>query len=296
MHTKLELMNNIYYDKPYNSAHFFELCYCQQFTNVPWEFPEGRHMEFYAKAKNDYFMIFTTSRVTLADNTQTYTLNDFELLIWKPDGKQRITHYPHDKSSYYIFIFSGKCSEEILSSLNLKCNNIYTLTKKHVLPDFRKQISYISHELNSKEEKKYSSNIATSMFMEFLGLYSRNILTSQESENANIIKNITRFIDTNCTHKFDIDKIIKDTHLSRSTFYTLFKKHTGMSILQYINDKRLSIAADYMTILKYSVTEAAMVVGFDDPMYFGRLFKRKFKMTPTEYKKHYNDHNYIINS
>ena len=59
MPTKLERMNNIYYNEPYNSDNFFEIHYCQQFSNIPWEFPEGRYMEFYfaKKEKIDYAVV-----------------------------------------------------------------------------------------------------------------------------------------------------------------------------------------------------------------------------------------------
>lgn len=294
MPTKLERMNNIYYNEPYNSDNFFEIHYCQQFSNIPWEFPEGRYMEFYAQAKNDYFMVYTTSGMSIQNESQLYELNSHELLIWKPNGKQSITHHPSDKSSFYVFIFSGKCCEEILNSLNLKINQIYRLTRNQTLPDFSKQIGYIAHELRNKDNEKYNSYIASTMFLEFLGIYSRYISQSHDSENVNAIKSIKEYIDQHPQIKHNIEELIKSSHLSRSTFYTMFKKYTGMSILQYINDLKLSKAVDYMVLLNFSVTEAASVMGFDDPLYFGRLFKRKFKMTPTEYKKKHTVINHNI--
>ena len=294
MPTKLELMNNIYYDKPYNSEQFFELHYCQQFAHIPHEFPEGRRIDFYAKAENDYFMILTTSDATLETESTTFHLNIFDFLIWKPDGNQTIIHYPQDMSSFYIFIFSGTCCEEILTSLNLKINQIYNLTYNLNLPDFSKQIGYISHELNRIEEKKYNTYIASTMFLEFLGHLSRHRNDSHESDSFDAIKLSVKYINTYATKKLNINEIIKNSHLSRSTFYILFKEYTGMSILQYINDLKLSKAADYMTLLHYSATDAATVMGFDDPMYFGRIFKRKFKMTPTEYKKKHTTLNHLI--
>ena len=73
-------------------------------------------------------------------------------------------------------------------------------------------------------------------------------------------------------------------HLSEDRFNHLFKECLGLSPLQYINDLRLNRAMDLLKKGRCSTSEAAGMVGFEDYNYFGRIFRRKFGVTPTQVK------------
>lgn len=288
MSIKLDPLDNIYYENgAYNSDKFFELHFIQQYTYVPGLFSGVRKMEFSVPSGNDFFMLLSTGDILLENSTGAYNLKDFDFMLWQPHKMQYITMQPKPKTSFFVSIFSGTQCGELLQNLDLELNTVYSLITNENLPNFTKQIGYISHEL--KEHKKYCKTMASAMYWELLATMSRHRVTPVEIPNADAINQSIKYIISNVDKKIDLARLIRDCGMSRSTFYALFKEQTGMSPLQYINDTRLSKAADYMTLLKYSVTEAAMVVGFDDPLYFGRLFKRKFGMSPTEYKKKHSN-------
>lgn len=288
MTIQLDPLDGLYREEgPYNSGEFFELHYIQQFTYVPGFFSGVRTMEFSANSQNDIFMIFSTGNVSLENDTGRYDLKEFDFLLWRPRGIQNITMQPIIKSAFFISIFSGSEADKILERLDLEQDTVYSLIINEKLPNFTKQIGYITHEM--KEDKKYNNMMSSVMYIELLATLARFRITQTETPNTDLIDDALKYIIANISTRIDISRLVRDCGMSRSTFYALFKEQTGMSPLQYINDTRLSKAADYMVLLKYSVTEAAMVVGFDDPLYFGRLFKRKFGMSPTEYKKKHSN-------
>ena len=65
----------------------------------------------------------------------------------------------------------------------------------------------------------------------------------------------------------------------------VFKQETGLTPLQYLTDKRLENAANNLAMSggKGSISEIAYQCGFSEPLYFSRLFKRKYGVSPRSY-------------
>ena len=54
--------------------------------------------------------------------------------------------------------------------------------------------------------------------------------------------------------------------------------------MQYLEKIRMEKAAEMLVSGKYSVTETAGRCGYNDANYFARIFKRKYAMSPREYR------------
>ena len=65
----------------------------------------------------------------------------------------------------------------------------------------------------------------------------------------------------------------------------MFKKETGLTPLQYLTDRRLENAASTLSTYlgKGNISETARLCGFGDPLYFSRLFKKKYGVSPRSY-------------
>ena len=58
-----------------------------------------------------------------------------------------------------------------------------------------------------------------------------------------------------------------------------------MPPMQYILSIRIANAQNLLETTAYTVSEIAAIVGYDNPLYFSRLFKKQLGMSPTEYRK-----------
>ena len=65
----------------------------------------------------------------------------------------------------------------------------------------------------------------------------------------------------------------------------MFKKKSGKSVIEYINEVRINRAKSFLEKEDTSIGSIALLVGFGDINYFSRKFKALVGMTPTEYKK-----------
>ena len=72
---------------------------------------------------------------------------------------------------------------------------------------------------------------------------------------------------------------------SLSTVTRLFKKVTGRSFKQYQVNYRLELAADHLQSMpNHPVAEIALAVGYDDALYFSRVFRKQFNCSPSDYR------------
>ena len=76
-------------------------------------------------------------------------------------------------------------------------------------------------------------------------------------------------------------------HLNTSVYVAtrLFKETTGKNFKEYVMDKRMEYAGQLLKSTSYKVAEVACMAGFENAEYFSSLFKAKFGMTPTQYRK-----------
>ena len=101
-------------------------------------------------------------------------------------------------------------------------------------------------------------------------------------ENREMLKAIF-YLEENYLQDVDIDVLVKITNLKESQFRRKFKRLKGMSPIKYRNMLRINKAAELLKSGEYSVVEASMIVGFDDPNYFSRVFKTLLGQSPTQY-------------
>ena len=105
------------------------------------------------------------------------------------------------------------------------------------------------------------------------------------------IDRINELIDMNIDNdSFSIADMTATLGVSRSLLHVKMKTLLNMSASEYIRKKRLNKAC---TMLQngYSVSETAYSIGFSDPNYFSKSFKKEFNVTPSEYQNRKRDDN-----
>jgi AraC-like DNA-binding protein len=82
----------------------------------------------------------------------------------------------------------------------------------------------------------------------------------------------------------NIKLLAHELGLSYSRFRHMFAAHTGMSPHQYLLEFRLVRARSLLAETELSVKEIASQTGFEDELYFSRLFRQKLNITPSQWR------------
>lgn len=107
----------------------------------------------------------------------------------------------------------------------------------------------------------------------------------RDTKNFDRIKDVIKYIETNFAQQISIDEISGICGFSSSHFMKFFKNIMGCSFIDYLNDYRLSMASRMLVSSEDTVLSVAADCGYYNLSYFNRLFKRKYKLTPSEFRK-----------
>lgn len=128
---------------------------------------------------------------------------------------------------------------------------------------------------------------------DILESYIRMLLEKHTYKKSNVnplIENIKNYILSNLEFDINITHISKFFHYNKFYLGRLFKKETNININDYIKLKRIEKATKLLTNSNDSIINIANKVGFNNVTYFNRVFKSKYKITPTQYR-HLNKKN-----
>lgn len=99
------------------------------------------------------------------------------------------------------------------------------------------------------------------------------------------IETALEFFHRDISAPVDIDALARKACLSRSQFCLLFKQGTGFSPHQYIEERRLEMAAYYLRTTAQSIGEISEMVGFSNAFYFASRFRKRFGTAPSSYRR-----------
>ena len=95
---------------------------------------------------------------------------------------------------------------------------------------------------------------------------------------------VLSYINDHICMDIDLEELADIAFVTKTYLIRLFKKHFGISPLQYINQKKVERAQLLLITEDMLVKEVAAALGFLDYAYFTRMFKKSTGKTPQEYR------------
>jgi len=242
-------------------------------TDAPFETLnlEGRH--------DRYLMYIVTGSLEFISLKVTLTEGQYVLI--PPETPYRYKHTGGEEIKYLWVHFTGGDSGALPEYLGIKENTAVTVgvDEKLILTH-----SALLRELSALDEH-FDVGCAGCLY-EYLTRLGR--LTSRQSDPiANASKAIKRsvvYIRENFHKHITVSELSKRANLSESRFRVLFKEATGMSPIDYLTEFRIDQACRILTESDISIIRVSLLTGFEDPLYFSRVFKKRMGVSPKEYR------------
>lgn len=111
-------------------------------------------------------------------------------------------------------------------------------------------------------------------------------LWQQEDENCSAVLQVIRIMRSNYADKsLSVKSLAESVYLTPTYLSGLFKKRTGKTIGQYMTELRIEYSMKLLMDKQLKLYHIAEMVGYDDPNYYAKIFKRHVGMTPSEYRE-----------
>ncbi len=122
-------------------------------------------------------------------------------------------------------------------------------------------------------------------FMDKMREAVSNMTTGRMNHTNYLIKQAQGYIEENFHKDISLDDISRKLNISPYYFSKLFKEETGENYVEYVTERRMNQAKNLLKNADKSIKEICAEVGYSDPNYFSRIFKKYQGVTPTEYKE-----------
>lgn len=122
------------------------------------------------------------------------------------------------------------------------------------------------------------------VYMNELCMKEKHTLAAENVFFSEMVRSVSSYIDANIKEELSLDILAEYVHTSKYYFLRRFKEETGMTVHEYINNKRL-IKAREMLRENFTLTECWQESGFNDYTTFLRNFKKVFGVPPSAVSK-----------
>ena len=213
----------------------------------------------------------------------SYELKEREMMIYGP-GLYHSQSIASDKlCSYVTIIFDMENGQydSLLGKVFPYDKKIHTLIKTFIM-ESTSELPYMNRLMLCLLQE----TIIRLLQKDFIGVRAERPVTEvrQHYQDA-FLEKILAYIDENICKPMTIAEICRKFSLSRSSLQILFKENMDQSPKKYINELKMEKSRQMIYEGRYTISEIALMMGFNSIHYFSRAFTQRYGIAPSEYSK-----------
>ena len=206
------------------------------------------------------------------------------IVIFRPKELQKYEYYGKDKTEVYWIHFTGSDVKNILRKYGFPDNErIFPVgTSMEYERVFKRIIIELQRCQDNYEE------MLTLLLRHLLIIFQRELTREQVLKNEYLdheMDTAVTYFNENYNRDINIEEYATSKGMSVSWFIRSFKKFTGSTPMQFIVALRVNNAQVLLETTNYSINEISKIVGYDNQLYFSRLFHKLKGFSPREYRE-----------
>ncbi|MFD2670384.1 AraC family transcriptional regulator [Marinicrinis sediminis] len=117
-------------------------------------------------------------------------------------------------------------------------------------------------------------------------LLDSNARKPAQADQISLVDQMIHYVSTQYTYPVSIEQMAEDLGYHRAYLSRVFKKETGLTPVSFLQKVRVDKGRQLLRERRdLTIEQVAYSVGFEDPLYFSRQFKKHFGLSPTHYQQ-----------
>lgn len=176
-----------------------------------------------------------------------------------------------------VMIGIGGCYEGIQGARRSYYEAVFastTASSQHAISQFQHlELNLTQPLLHAKAEQFMFVQQAISLIQQ-----------EREKQTFSMMDAAARYIEQNYQRELSLEEVADYVHLNPYYFSKVFKQQTEETFIDYVTRIRIEHAKRLMSSREISLKEICYMIGYNDPNYFSRVFKKVTGITPSEYR------------
>lgn len=206
------------------------------------------------------------------------------MVLYRPKEEQRYYYYGVDQTEVYWVHFTGNNVKNIMRKYGMS-DDIHvffsgtSLEYKHIFLSMIQEL-----QLCKADYEELLVHYLMRLFILIHRLLidkppTHNVVTMGEIDQA------VQYFQENYNKPIHVNEYAVSHNMSTSWFIQNFKQYTNTTPTQYLLSLRISSAKTLLESTAYNVSEISNLVGYENPLYFSRIFKKQCGLSPSEFRK-----------
>ena len=189
----------------------------------------------------------------------------------------------NSKSRFLIARFNGKIGQQMSHEFSVVRNlvpsvNNMVANREMLFDEIFNNLSKGFHNQNIEYVNFCFGHLLATF------IYANRTSDDLADESSPAVRRAIHFLEKNLHKKLSLHQIAREAGYSSTYFTTLFRKETNYAPLSYFSHLKVLKACEFLDYTRMKVKQISFQLGYSDPYYFTRDFKKKMGMSPRQYR------------
>ena len=234
-----------------------------------------------ARGRHDHYLMYVVDgELEASSGEASFFLRPGDVAFYRPDAPYAYQNVSGGRMVYLWVHFTGAEADHLLHERGLQTGHAYSVGISEEIEESFEAIQRLFITRPAFYLEEAASHMDLLLTRIGRAVSSESMRSPSERLHASL-----NHLNHHYAEPLKLDSLAAMEYLSASRYSALFRQIMGLSPQQYLIDLRLRNAREMLLSTDLSITEVARSVGYDDALYFSRLFRRHLGASPSEVRR-----------